>query len=147
METTIEIELDEISSDFNSYEDLLKTFPEFKSYQREIKLNTILQENKIQFDIYDINTLFGHLSKGIESNINGVSRVRDTSFRVSGMSFILKNTNVEKLSITIDSVNFTEDGKNITNLIKEKSPLILKFKYIDGKIPYYGNFWLDTKIP
>lgn len=146
MEKQFEIELDEISNKFSSFYTMLERLPEFIKFKREIKLNTVLYDNKkIQFDIENTKgsaTLFG--TTGItQNNLTGLNEI---SFKIKSMSFIIKNDSVEKLLITIDSLE-TENGRIVENIMSSNLSLSLKINYINGMIHPNGNFFLDIEKP
>lgn len=112
---------------FSSYFPVLEKLPEFKQFKREITLNNLLLEGKkIQFDIKDIrgnSSMFGTTGEPDTTTIS----VRNLSFKVKEMVFIIKDEFVESLSVTIETLE-NEEGKILENLFNNGFHLSLRFK-------------------
>lgn len=126
MEKQFDIKINPITCKFSSYFKMLENLPEFIQFKREITLNSLLFEGKkIQFDIDDI--------VGINASIFGTTGEPDSivsikkSFKVKGMIFIIKDDLVEKLSVTIETLE-NEEGKILENLFNNGFHLSLRFK-------------------
>lgn len=127
MEKQFEIKIDDITNKFSSYFPILERLPEFTQFRREVTLNTILLEGKkIQFDVKDI--------VGINSSIFGTTgepgtiiSVPNLSFKIKEMVFIIKDEFVEKLSVTIETLE-SQEGRILEGLLENGFHLSLRFK-------------------
>lgn len=60
MNLQLDVKLDDVSSKFSSYINLIeKMSNDHIEYIRDIKLNTLLDNKKVQYDIDDIRHLYG----------------------------------------------------------------------------------------
>ena len=126
------IELD--NNTLEQYEELLSNFSNWKEYKREIKLNSILEDKKIEFTL-DIS---GHAHGVMYVNVliddeDDFNVLKKTSSAIKHMKFILKGNNVLELEITIKTMT-TEWGKIIRNLIESGVDLELKQHIVDNKV-------------
>lgn len=126
------IELD--NNTLEQYEELLSNFSNWKEYKREIKLNSILEDKKIEFTL-DIS---GHAHGVMYVNVliddeDDFDVLKKTSSAIKHMKFILKGNNVLELEITIKTMT-TEWGKIIRNLIESGVDLELKQHIVDNKV-------------
>lgn len=126
------IELD--NNTLEQYEKLLSSFSNWKEYKREIKLNSILEDKKIEFTL-DIS---GHAHGVMYVNVlvdgeDDFEVLKKASSAIKHMKFILKGNNVLELEITIKTMN-TEWGKIIGNLIESGIDLELKQNIVDNKV-------------
>ena len=126
------IELD--NNTLEQYEKLLSNFSNWKEYKREIKLNSILEDKKIEFTL-DIS---GHAHGVMYVNVlvddeDDFDVLKKTSSSIKHMKFILKGNNVLELELTIKTMN-TEWGKIIGNLIESGIDLELKQRIVDNKV-------------
>ena len=126
------IELD--NNTLDQYEKLLSSFNNWKEYKREIKLNSILEDKKIEFTL-DIS---GHAHGVLYVNVlidgeDDFDVLKKASSAIKHIKFILKGNNVLELEITIKTMN-TEWGKIIGNLIESGIDLELKQRIVDNKV-------------
>ena len=126
------IELD--NNTLEQYEKLLSSFSNWKEYKREIKLNSILEDRKIEFTL-DIS---GHAHGVMYVNVlvdgeDDFEVLKKASSAIKHMKFILKGNNVLELEVTIRTLN-TEWGKIIGNLIESGIDLELKQRIVDNKV-------------
>ncbi len=126
------IELD--NNTLEQYEKLLSNFSNWKEYKREIKLNSILEDKKIEFTL-DIS---GHAHGVMYVNVlvddeDDFDVLKKTSSSIKHMKFILKGNNVLELEITIKTMT-TEWGKIIGDLIESGVELELKQRIVDNKV-------------
>ena len=126
------IELD--NNTLEQYEKLLSSFSNWKEYKREIKLNSILEDKKIEFTL-DIS---GHAHGVMYVNVlidgeDDFDVLKKASSAIKHIKFILKGNNVLELEITIKTMN-TEWGKIIGNLIESGIDLELKQRIVDNKV-------------
>ena len=77
----------------SQFENKFKQWPQWTQFKREIKLNTLLNGKRIQFDIEDINE-YGKLSGRAFDTM-----MSDIVFTVKCISMIIKDDFVEELEI------------------------------------------------
>ena len=77
----------------SQFENKFKQWPQWTQFKREIKLNTLLNGKRIQFDIEDINE-YGKLSERAFDPM-----MSDIVFTVKCISMIIKDDFVEELEI------------------------------------------------
>jgi hypothetical protein len=127
----IDIKLEEdVKIDY--YDTILKKYPQWIEFRRDIKLELLLNNNnkKIQYDIEDMNPPIygvGHSSGTSSINLNELH----PTFIIRSMSFIISSNKVEKVVISLSPLT-TYYGKIFSNLIKE-----LGIDYFKDKIHQY----------
>jgi len=126
------IELD--NNTLEQYEKLLSNFDNWSEYKREIKLNSILEDKKIEFTL-DIS---GHAHGVMYVNVvvddaYDYDVLKKASSAIKFMKFILKGNNVLELEITIKTMT-TEWGKIIRDLIDSEVKLELKQQIVDNQV-------------
>lgn len=130
--TSFNIELD--NNTLDQYEKLLSNFNNWSQYKREIKLNSILEDKKIEFTL-DIS---GHAHGVMYVNVlvegeDDFDVLKRASSSIKFMKFILKGSNVLELEVTIKTMT-TEWGKIIRDLIESEVELELKQNIIDDQV-------------
>jgi len=126
------IELD--NNTLEQYEELLSNFSNWSEYKREIKLNSILEDKKIEFTL-DIS---GHAHGVMYVNVLDedwyeIDILKKASSSIKFMKFILKGNNVLELEITIKTMT-TEWGKIIRELIESGFELELRQNIVDNQV-------------
>ena len=126
------IELD--NNTLEQYEKLLSNFNNWSQYKREIKLNSVLEDKKIEFTL-DIS---GHAHGVMYVNVLDedwyeIDILKKSSSAIKFMKFILKGNNVLELEITIKTMT-TEWGKIIRDLIDSEVKLELKQQIVDNQV-------------
>ena len=126
------IELD--NNTLDQYERLLSNFNNWSEYKREIKLNSVLEDKKIEFTL-DIS---GHAHGVMYVNVLDedwyeIDVLKRASSAIKFMKFILKGNNVLELEITIKTMT-TEWGKIIRDLIESGVELELKQHIVDNQV-------------
>ena len=126
------IELD--NNTLEQYEKLLSNFNNWSEYKREIKLNSILEDKKIEFTL-DIS---GHAHGVMYVNVLDedwyeIDILKKASSAIKFMKFILKGNNVLELEITIKTMT-TEWGKIIRELIESGFELELRQNIVDNQV-------------
>jgi len=126
------IELD--NNTLEQYEELLSNFNNWSEYKREIKLNSILEDKKIEFTL-DIS---GHAHGVMYINVivddaYDYDVLKKASSAIKFMKFILKGNNVLELEVTIKTMT-TEWGKIIRDLIESGLELELKQNIVDNQV-------------
>ena len=126
------IELD--NNTLEQYEELLSNFSNWSEYKREIKLNSLLEDKKIEFTL-DIS---GHAHGVMYVNVldedwYDIDVLKKASSSIKFMKFILKGNNVLELEIIIKTMT-TEWGKVIRDLIESGVELELKQNIVDNQV-------------
>ena len=126
------IELD--NNTLEQYEKLLSNFNNWSQYKREIKLNSVLEDKKIEFTL-DIS---GHAHGVMYVNVLvdddfDYDVLKKSASAIKFMKFILKGNNVLELEITIKTMT-TEWGKIIRDLIESGIELELKQNIVDNQV-------------
>jgi hypothetical protein len=116
------------------YETLLSNFNNWSQYKREIKLNSILEDKKIEFTL-DIS---GHAHGVMYVNVVvddafDYDVLKKASSAIKFMKFILKGNNVLELEVTIKTMT-TEWGKIIRDLIESGVEPELKQRIVDNQV-------------
>jgi hypothetical protein len=114
----------------SQFERVLSRYSEWTSFKREIRLNSLLDDKKIQFDIDDISE-YGFLGDA-EVDIS-LSR---TCFLLKSMSFILKSDKIEKLEIKWRVLN-TQNGEILKNLLDSDINLDIKMRFKENTFFYF----------
>jgi hypothetical protein len=115
------------------YEALLSNFSNWKEYKREIKLNSILEDKKIEFTL-DISGSPGVMYVNvIVDDTDDFDVLKKASSAIKFMKFILKGNNVLELEIKIKIIN-TEWGKILESLIESEMELELRQNIVDNKV-------------
>lgn len=132
MEKSFRINLD--NNTLEQYEKLLSNFSNWSQYKREIKLNSILEDKKIEFTL-DIS---GHAYGVMYVNVlvdddNDIEVLKKASFAIKFMKFILKGNKILELELTIRNLN-TEWGNIIRELIESGVELELKQNIVDNQV-------------
>ena len=132
MEKSFRINLD--NNTLEQYEKLLSNFSNWSQYKREIKLNSILKDKKIEFTL-DIS---GHAYGVMYVNVlvdddNDIDVLKKASFAIKFMKFILKGNKILELELTIRNLN-TEWGNIIRELIESGVELELKQNIVDNQV-------------
>jgi len=126
------IELD--NNTLEQYEKLLSNFNNWSQYKREIKLNSVLEDKKIEFTL-DIS---GHAHGVMYVNVLDedwyeIDILKKASSAIKFMKFILKGNNVLELEVTIKTMT-TEWGKIIRDLIESGVELEIKQHIVDNQV-------------
>jgi hypothetical protein len=126
------IELD--NNTLEQYEELLSNFSNWSQYKREIKLNSLLEDKKIEFTL-DIS---GHANGVMYVNVLDedwyeIDILKKASSAIKFMKFILKGNKVLELEIIIKTIA-TEWGKVIRDLIESGAELELKQNIVDNQV-------------
>lgn len=129
----LEVDLDD-DVKLEDYNDALSTYSDWKATYREIKLNLLLEQGKrIEFDIDNI-------SKFITlDNDEDVVPVKNICCTVSGMTFILNDSKIEKLTLKVHCIQ-NQNGEIVKSILKEGH--FLKIKQI-----LKGNHLFFNMIP
>lgn len=119
----------------DQFEDLMSRYKEWTSFKRDIRLTSILESGKkIQFDIESIS-----LNAQLGNSGNMIS-MQLSVLIIKGMSFILKENKIEKLTLRCRLLE-TPMGKVVKELMENSMTVDLKPHIIDNKVVY---FYVDT---
>ena len=125
----------------DQYEYLLSNFNNWKQYKRDIKLNSILEDKKIEFTL-DISghahgVMYVNVLVDDEADLLSLKRASAT---ITYMKFILKGNNILELEIIINTLA-TEWGQIINNLLESNIDIELKQNLIGNNIKsFYFNY-------
>lgn len=114
----------------SQFERVLSRYSEWTSFKREIRLNTLLDDNRIQFDIDDISE-YGFLGDG-EMDIN----LTRTCILLKSMSFILSGDKIDKLEIKWRVLN-TKNGEILRNIIESDIKIDIKMRFKEDVFFYF----------
>ena len=93
----------------DQYDKALSTYKEWKSFYRDIKLSTLLEGKKVQFDVDNIQKI-GMVHYFI--TLENPGKMQTMAFSISGMTFIIKDNNIEKLTLETEFLE-TECGQKL----------------------------------
>lgn len=118
----------------SQFERILSRYSEWISFKREIRLNTLLDDKRIQFDIDDISE-YGFLGDD-EVDIN----LTKTCILLKSMSFILSGDKIDKLEIKWRVLN-TKNGEILKNIIESDIKIDIKMRFKEDVFFY---FYIDV---
>ena len=122
------------NNNLEQYEKLLSNFSNWKEYKRDIKLNSILEDKKIEFTLdISAHTLGVMYVNVLTDDDYDYDVLKKSSSVIKFMKFILKGNNVLELEITIKTMT-TEWGKIIRNLIESGVELELRQNIVDNQV-------------
>ena len=108
------------------YEKLLSNFSNWSQYKREIKLNSILEDKKIEFTLDISEHAHGVMYVNVlVDDTDDFEVLKKASAAIKFMKFILKGNKVLELEISIRNLD-TEWGNIIKELIESGVELELK---------------------
>ncbi len=96
----------------DQYDKALSTYNEWKSFYRDIKLSTLLEGKKVQFDVDNIQKI-GMVQDFI--TLENPGKLQTMAFSIGGMTFIIKDNNIEKLTIEAEFLE-TDCGKKLKEI-------------------------------
>ena len=118
----------------SQFERILSRYSEWISFKREIRLNTLLDDKRIQFDIDDISE-YGFLGDD-EVDIN----LTKTCILLKSMSFILSGDKIDKLEIKWRVLN-TKNGEMLRNIMDSDIEIDIKMRFKEDVFFY---FYIDV---
>lgn len=121
----VDVKLDNLHN-LECFRKILEKYRDFKSFYRELKINSVLG-NKSQFDINDINP---PLIGGFEADNSSFASLslEDWSFSVNSISFIVdSDLNVIEISLDINTLE-TTNGQLLHNLIEFEHDIDFRVK-------------------
>lgn len=114
----------------SQFEKVLSRYNEWTSFKREIRLNALLDDKRIQFDIDDISE-YGFLGD-YEVDIS-LSR---TCILLKSMSFILSGEKIDKLEIKWRVLN-TKNGEMLRNIMDSNIEIDIKMRFKEDTFFYF----------
>jgi hypothetical protein len=115
MECVYNIELD--NNKLSHYDFLLQKFKNWKQFKREIKLSSILEGKRIQYDLDDVTGLNGYAGR--------IHKSKDICFMIKSLSFIINGDSIDILKIKITPSN-NYLGEVVKSLIENSFDLKIK---------------------
>jgi len=114
------VELNEKNNKLNQYKVILDRFDNWTQYNREIKLNTLLEEGKrIEFKVYDISrstALYIELRKGNDGTFDIL--LQNSCAIIDSLTFIINGSYIEKMELGVKILR-TESGKTLQSLLED----------------------------
>jgi hypothetical protein len=140
MEVKYSVQLED--NRLEQYDKILSNFKNWKEYKREIKLNSLLESKRIEFEINISSHTFGVLYVELspphgdtEVRLNGVCAA------ITDMRFILNEDKVDLLEINMKFLT-TICGKEASTLVDSGLDLILKQLIVNDSVI---KFYLDIE--
>jgi hypothetical protein len=121
------------------YDNLLSNFNNWSQYKRDIKLNSILEDKKIEFTLDITGHAHGVMYVNVivdDDDYDDDEVFKKVSSVIKFMKFILKGNNVLELEITIETMT-TQWGKFFSDLIDSGVNLELKQRIENNQIKYF----------
>lgn len=112
----------------DQYDKALSTYNEWKSFYRDIKLSTLLEGKRVQFDIDNIQKI-GVVDDFI--TLENPGKLQTMAFSISGMTFIIKGNDIEKLTLKSEFLE-TDCGRKLKELYESGVELEVQ-QIIKGK--------------
>jgi hypothetical protein len=96
----------------DQYDKALSTHNEWKSFYRDIKLSTLLEGKKVQFDVDNIQKI-GMVHDFV--TLENPGKLQTMAFSISGMNFIIKDNMIEKLTLRAEFLE-TDCGRKLKEI-------------------------------
>lgn len=116
----------------DQYDKALSTYNEWKSFYRDIKLSTLLEGKKVQFDIDNIQKI-GMVHDFV--TLENPGKLQTMAFSISGMTFIIKDNNIEKLTLEAEFLE-TDCGKKLKELYDAGIELEVRQVFTDRNVSF-----------
>jgi hypothetical protein len=126
----------------DQYDKALSTYNEWKSFYRDIKLSTLLEGKKVQFDIDNIQKI-GMVHDFV--TLENPGKLQTMAFSISGMTFIIKDNNIEKLTLEAEFLE-TDCGKKLKELYDAGIELEVRQVFTDRNVSFTIDL-PETKNP
>jgi hypothetical protein len=120
----------------SQFENKLEKWPNWIQFKREIKLNSLLEGKRIQFDIEDINE-WGKIDS-VKSNDMSLS---DVVFSVKRITMIIKDDIVDELEIEWRPLQ-TELGRSIIGLLDAGIDVDISMSFFEDQ---FSHFYIKTE--
>lgn len=116
----------------DQYDKALSTYIEWKSFYREIKLTTLLEGKRVQFDIDNIQKI-GMVYDFI--TLDNGSKLDTMAFDIKGMTFIIKDNTIEKLTLKAEFLE-TDCGRRLKEMYDAGIELEVNQVFTDKNISF-----------
>jgi hypothetical protein len=116
----------------DQYDKALSTYNEWKSFYRDIKLSTLLEGKKVQFDVDNIQKI-GMVHDFV--TLENPGKMQTMAFSISGMTFIIKDNNIEKLTLRAEFLE-TECGQKLKELYDTGIELEVRQVFTDRNVSF-----------
>jgi hypothetical protein len=116
----------------DQYDKALSTYNEWKSFYRDIKLSTLLEGKKVQFDIDNIQKI-GMVHDFV--TLENPGKLQTMAFSISGMTFIIKDNNIEKLTLEAEFLE-TDCGKKLKEIYDAGIELEVRQVFTDRNVSF-----------
>ncbi len=126
----------------DQYDKALSTYNEWKSFYRDIKLSTLLEGKKVQFDVDNIQKI-GMVQDFV--TLENPGKLQTMAFSISGMTFIIKDNNIEKLTIEAEFLE-TDCGKKLKEIYDAGIELEVRQVFTERNISFTIDL-PETKNP
>jgi len=113
-----EYKVETLNVKLSSYDYLLGRFKNWIQFKRDIKITSILESKRIQYDLESIVNLHVYFGDRIDG-------MQDICFNIKSMSFIINNELVEELKVTIETVN-NKKGRLLESMINSGFDIQIK---------------------
>jgi hypothetical protein len=120
----------------SQFENKLEKWPNWLQFKREIKLNSLLEGKRVQFDIEDINE-WGKIDS-VKSNDMSLS---DVVFSVKRITMIIKDDIVDELEIEWRPLQ-TELGRSIIGLLDAGIDVDISMSFFEDQ---FSHFYIKTE--
>lgn len=126
----------------DQYDKALSTYNEWKSFYRDIKLSTLLEGKKVQFDVDNIQKI-GMVNDFV--TLENPGKMQTMAFNISGMTFIIKDNNIEILTLEAEFLE-TECGKKLKEIYDAGIELEVRQVFTERNISFTIDL-PETKNP
>ena len=126
----------------DQYDKALSTYNEWKSFYRDIKLSTLLEGKKVQFDVDNIQKI-GMVHDFV--TLENPGKMQTMAFNISGMTFIIKDNTIEKLTLKAEFLE-TECGQKLKILYDAGIELEARQVFTDRNVSFTIDL-PETKNP
>ena len=126
----------------DQYDKALSTYNEWKSFYRDIKLSTLLEGKKVQFDIDNIQKI-GMVHDFV--TLENTGKLQTMAFSISGITFIIKDNNIEKLTLEAEFLE-TDCGKKLKEIYDAGIELEVRQVFTERNISFTIDL-PETKNP
>ena len=126
----------------DQYDKALSTYNEWKSFYRDIKLSTLLEGKKVQFDVDNIQKI-GMVHDFV--TLENTGKLQTMAFSISGMTFIIKDNNIEKLTLEAEFLE-TDCGKKLKRIYDAGIELEVRQVFTERNISFTIDL-PETKNP
>ena len=126
----------------DQYDKALSTHNEWKSFYRDIKLSTLLEGKKVQFDVDNIQKI-GMVNDFV--TLENPGKLQTMAFSISGMAFIIKDNNIERLTLEAEFLE-TECGEKLKELYDAGIELEVRQVFTERNISFTIDL-PETKNP